>query len=440
MKRNINPKKFTWETIEIFLSVVTLGIVNLVGIYAQGSIVVNAQSPQVPDITSDYKGGKYSSLAFGHDGLPVISYYNEGTKDLKVVKCGNIYCTQNSSGYYIDGYYGDVGKYTSIAIGTDGNPIVSYYDETNKDLKVVKCSAPDCRQQSKNIITTVHSDGNVGDYSSIAVPSDGFPIISYYDDTVGTTEGLRIVKCGTVSCNEPSKNTYTLVDAGIDVGSDTSLAIGVDGLPIISYFTNGRAESPGVSDIKVLKCGNASCTEGNVKSQINTSTYYGTGNVMKIGLDGLPILAYLNATNSDIRVTKCGNLACSSANTTTVIDSRAAHFSMAIGSDGLPVISYYKIVRSNTDNNNPILAPEGDLKVLKCGNASCSSGNSSMVVDSLGNVGLYTSLAMAPDGLPSISYYDESNTDLKYVKCGNASCSAGNTIVFVDSPSLVPNF
>ena len=33
---------------------------------------------------------------------------------------------------------GDVGRFTSITVGADANPVISYYDGTNFDLKVVK--------------------------------------------------------------------------------------------------------------------------------------------------------------------------------------------------------------------------------------------------------------------------------------------------------------
>jgi hypothetical protein len=39
---------------------------------------------------------------------------------------------------------GDVGSYTSITIGADGLPIISYYDTTNDDLKVARCSNALC--------------------------------------------------------------------------------------------------------------------------------------------------------------------------------------------------------------------------------------------------------------------------------------------------------
>ena len=39
---------------------------------------------------------------------------------------------------------GDVGSYSSVTIGTDGLPVISYYDATNGDLKVARCSNPYC--------------------------------------------------------------------------------------------------------------------------------------------------------------------------------------------------------------------------------------------------------------------------------------------------------
>ncbi|NDF32536.1 MAG: hypothetical protein EB147_09990, partial [Acidimicrobiia bacterium] len=70
----------------------------------------------------------------------------------------------------------------SIAIGTNGNPIISYYDATNFDLKVAACSNPTCTSSTN---TTLDSNGSVGAYSSIAIGTNGVPIISYYDSSHG---------------------------------------------------------------------------------------------------------------------------------------------------------------------------------------------------------------------------------------------------------------
>ena len=73
---------------------------------------------------------------------------------------------------------GYVGWHTSIAIGTNGNPIISYHDDTNGDLKVAACTNPTCTTSTN---TTLDSTGNVGYHTSIAIGTNGNPIISYND-------------------------------------------------------------------------------------------------------------------------------------------------------------------------------------------------------------------------------------------------------------------
>ena len=87
--------------------------------------------------------GYYTSITIGTDGLPVISYYDDTNGDLKVAKCGNAACSSGNTLTTVDSG-GDVGSYTSITIGTDGLPVISYCDRTNCDLKVAKCANPFC--------------------------------------------------------------------------------------------------------------------------------------------------------------------------------------------------------------------------------------------------------------------------------------------------------
>jgi hypothetical protein len=111
---------------------------------------------------------------------------------------------------------------------------------------------------------------------------------------------------------------------------------------------------------------------------------------------------------------KCGNASCTAGNVTNVVDNAffVGQFnSVAIGADGLPVMSYYHDI--------------GRLKVAKCGDAACTPAtNVVSVVDSPLNtsVGRYTSIAVPADGLPIVSYHDLSNGALKIAKCGNVAC------------------
>ena len=38
----------------------------------------------------------------------------------------------------------DVGKYTALVLDPDGNPVVSYFEDTNNALKLVQCDDPEC--------------------------------------------------------------------------------------------------------------------------------------------------------------------------------------------------------------------------------------------------------------------------------------------------------
>ncbi|MGD8431285.1 MAG: hypothetical protein PVG23_01780, partial [Nitrosopumilaceae archaeon] len=52
--------------------------------------------------------------------------------------CKNPVCSTTNTPLTLDSgsASGSVGQYSSIAIGIDGNPVISYYDTTNEDLKV----------------------------------------------------------------------------------------------------------------------------------------------------------------------------------------------------------------------------------------------------------------------------------------------------------------
>jgi hypothetical protein len=63
-----------------------------------------------------------------------------------------------------------------------------------------------------------------------------------------------------------------------------------------------------------------------------------------------------------------------------------------------------------------------DLKVAHCSDAACTSAITT-TVDSTGKVGYYTSITVGVDGLPIISYMDNSNDDLKLTHCSNTLCT-----------------
>ena len=133
--------------------------------------------------------------------------------------------------------------YPSIAISIGrflGRPAISYYDATNNRLRFVlcgnaACSGP-CGVGSQNICSTVDAGGR---YSSITIGNDGNPIISYRGSdqmlhvAAGETPGLG--SCG-------GGVTCTPVDLTPQTGLHTSITIAPDGLPTIAYGTFGARQ------------------------------------------------------------------------------------------------------------------------------------------------------------------------------------------------------
>ncbi len=344
--------------------------------------------------------GSYPSIAIGADGLPVIAYSDSTNADLKVAKCANAGCIGLPTLTTVDST-GSTGLYASIAVGTDGNPVIAYLDGTNNDLRVAKCANPACTGPST--LTTLDANGNTGYFTSIAIGTDGNPVVSYYDLT---SLDLRVAKCVNPACT--GTPTTTTVDAPGDVGAYNSVKVRANGLPIISYLdaTNG--------DLKVASCVNAACTGTSTLTPAYTTGSVGYYTSLAIATTGNPIIASYDATNLDLVITRCANPECTGVSVSSALDtvsSTGAFSSIAIGADGNPVITYLY----NTDN---------DLRLAACGNPTCAGPASITTVESFGVVGYYASLAIGADGRPIIAHYDVNEADLRVAKCATMTCSA----------------
>ena len=308
--------------------------------------------------------GRYTSIALDANGNPHISYYDETNQDLK-------YAYKSEGSWHIETVdtTGDVGLFTAIALDANGNPHISYYDVTNRDLRYAYKSGGSWH------IDTVDATGTVGRYTSIALDANGNPHISYYD---ASNQDLKYAyKSG------GSWHIETVDTTGV-VGEYTSIALDANGNPHISYYdwTN--------RDLKyAYKSGNtwhigAVDTTGNVGMQ----------NSIAVDADGNPHISYRDYTSDDLKYAyKYGETWLIEKVDTT--GSVAIGTSIAVDIDGNPHISYHA---------------NGDLKyAYKDGNIWYIE-----TVYAIGWVGTFTPLALDANGVPHISFYFESNHDLKY--------------------------
>ena len=72
---------------------------------------------------------------------------------------------------------GDLGLYTDIALDKSGYVHISYYDQSNKDLKAANNASGSWET------LTVDPNGDVGEFSSIAIDHLDNIHISYWDTT-----------------------------------------------------------------------------------------------------------------------------------------------------------------------------------------------------------------------------------------------------------------
>src|SRR2546428_255522 len=248
--------------------------------------------------------------------------------------------------------------------------------------------------KASNVLATVDSNGTAG---IIAIGSDGLPVISYDSNVYDTMKGpLKVLKCGNTSCS--AGNIITYLD---QYSGSNSIAVGADGLPVIGYT------GPHFYSLNVLKCGNVSCSAGNAISVVYTWPHNSQGQQypsIKMGSDNLPVISSIGP-----KVTHCTDPFCYS-NLLSWIDVNGTDSSLAVGRDGLPIISYFDTFY-------------GHLKVAHCGNVSCSANNDVRTIDSSGSdVGHNTSIAIGSDGLPIISYWDGTNGYLKVAHCASVTC------------------
>lgn len=334
-------------------------------VYSTRSLVGEAMTPDGWRVDL----GKFSSMALDTSGRPYIASFDSTRGDLRISGSPGVgkFDTQ------IVDMIGIVGQYASLTLDsrTYPYPHISYYDETQGDLKYARWDG------NKWVIETVESGGNVGLYTSLALDSNDYAHIAYYDETRGD---LRYARW----------NGTDWILTGVDdlgtVGLYASLALDGMDRSHISYYDNTTEE---------LKYIHWNGTDWIVQVVDNSSE---VGKYSSLALDSqdLPHISYYDETNQYL---KYAHHDASDWNVDVADSSnQVGEFtSIAIDSNDKPHISYY-------DSGQTRLK----YAVLE------AAGWQASVLDDDGDVGKYSSLVLSPNDNLHISYYDETNHRLKY--------------------------
>ncbi len=340
-----------------------------------------------------------------------------------------------------DGYFGAYGPDATYDFSVSGNArtitsAVRVQDEAG-DIAVATCEVNLYRF---NIYKACSSDTNkVGNYPSLAIIGSA-PAVAHYDYDDDLLLYSRTI--GLPAVSESNWSTHVVDDGGdgpggVNVGWRPSLcAVGSN--PAIAYHdsTNGdlkfaRASSPYPDDsgdwsIHVVD------SVGNVGNYSSMTSFY-EGLIMGTRYT---VIAYYDATNSALKIARATGIPSAPGDWTieTIDDSAAvgAHTSITatwngmIGGDYRVGICYY-------DNTN------GDLRMALSDAWPPTSWDTYVVDDGGGvnNVGMYTAMdpwtcagGFAGEQFPLITYYDNTNDDLKFAQATAAFPTVSDWVTY----------
>lgn len=376
------------------------------GISAAGTLICDVlpvpitRTLEVLQYVAPPTAADFTALALTSDGRPLVAYYDTRTRDLRLYVCADAACSSSVSGSprTLDSD-GDVGNWVSMAMRPGDLPLIAYYDATNADLKIYDCDDTAC--SSGTARTADGTGSSVGGMTSIAIRADGRGVVAYYSQT-GTD--LKLYFCADANCSTGAP--YLAHSEGY-IGQGNSLVLRPNGVAGVLHYAIQTG------NVFYNECTDLTCTDmvgGRLRQDGGSQGPY---SALVLRADGRP-LGVMSTDSANVRtlvLSDCQSATCAgTSQPSRVIDEPGVGegVSMAIGPDGAPVMSYYD--RSN-----------GALKYYRCADANCTAGGAH-TVDDIGNVGLYTSLAIRTDGRPVISYWDVGRGALKLHICATPEC------------------
>ncbi|MEX2013826.1 MAG: hypothetical protein WD896_00535, partial [Parcubacteria group bacterium] len=376
------------------------------------------ESSTSPDTTGNV--GQNPSIVLDSSGFPVVSYEDTTNNDLRVMHCNDVNCSGGDESIETVDSTDLVGERSSIALDASGFPVIAYYKRSGDVMRLLHCNDANCAGGNESIEDLDSAGAANGGQISLALDADGFPVVALYQFNGGA---FKIVHCNDANCSGGNESVQTISASGA-IGRGLSLVLDSSGFPVVSFYDETGRSGDG-SLLKLLHCNDANCAGGNESTETVGSSLgalFSANTSLKLDSSGFPVISYWEATNNDLKVAHCNDANCAGENESIVSPdtegSVGRSSSLVLDSSGFPVVAYRD-------------ATNASLKVLHCGDANCSSGNTATSPDTAENPGNNPSLVLDSSGFPVVAHYESTNDDLKVLHCSDASClsSDARTVV-----------
>jgi len=267
---------------------------------------------------------------------------------------------------------GDVGSECSIALDSNGFPHISYFDQSWSQLEYAYYNG---NQWVKDTV-----DNGAGYSTSIELDSNDHPHISYCDPIDAADAQLKY------AYHDGTQWNLEIVDSEPRVGWYTSLELDSGGRPHISYHDKDK------NDLKYAYYNGAAW----VNQTVDTPDTVGVQSSMKLNSTEKPHIAHWDYTNGDLRHSYYDG---SQWHSETVDSNGEVGAGPSIGTDSNDFIhiSYF-------DDTN------GNLKYA----FNDGNGWQTDTIDTLGEIGRGTSIAIDTNDGVHICYQEGTNDQFKY--------------------------
>lgn len=318
-----------------------------------------------------------------------------------------------------------------------GIPVITYVDAGDHTLRVIVCGNALCdSSQAAATYTTVSTIGDSGQGygTSVAVGVDGRPVIAFRH---GDRGALNVAHCGDPRCEDPGAITITEIDpgpsvsaVGVDTGSWSSITIGADGLPIIAYHDAARGA------LKIAHCEDGQCTEATIAvldrgGSGADAPGVGMDTSIVISADGLPLVAFRDQAERALKLARCSDERCTQAVISTIVREPGLdpghNTTLRLASDGAPIFTY-----GDWSETEP------GIYFAKCDTIDCALVSVSRIDRAEDGESADPSLGLDEDGLPVIAFRQREPGDerasriLRVVRCNDLACSSTDAPVDVD--------